>query len=178
MEDQHYESQRTIITNHNNFVAYCPPICDRYALKRQQAVWVRSGSLQLGLSRKFLAANNLAPPYPTHNPPRLSSTQPCLRSSACRPTAMATATALSGWGSLCKWHLCLTVTGFKIILRAWRQVIKLNFQPVDHMNGPNEWWIKRAVGEGSRIHPHSPVKTQRSQLVPPLLLALSLSFGV
>lgn len=56
-------------------------------------------------------------------------------------------------GSLCKWHLCLTVTGFKIILRAWRQVIKLNFQPVDHMNVANEWRIKRAMG-GGVIHPH------------------------
>lgn len=51
-------------------------------------------------------------------------------------------------GSLCKWHLSLTVTGFKIILRAWRQVIKLNFRPVDHMNVLNEWWIKRAMGGG------------------------------
>lgn len=63
-------------------------------------------------------------------------------------------------GSLCKWHLCLTVTGFKIILRARRQVIKLNFQPVDHMNVANEWWIKRAVGGGviSPPPPHTPCK--------------------
>lgn len=69
-------------------------------------------------------------------------------------------------GSLCKWHLCLTVTGFKIILRAWRQVIKLNFQPVAHMNVANEWWIKRAMGGGA-IHPLSPVKTLHSRLVLP-----------
>lgn len=70
-------------------------------------------------------------------------------------------------GSLCKWHLCLTVTGFKIILRAWRQVIKLNFQPVDHMNVANERWIKKESNGKRCMSPPPFVKTLHSQLVLP-----------
>lgn len=60
---------------------------------------------------------------------------------------MATTAALSCWDHYANGSL--TVTGFKIILLAWRQVIKLNFQPVDHMKVAKDGWIKRAMGRGA-----------------------------
>lgn len=113
----------------------------------------------------FLTA--ISRPAHHHHPPNLPSIHRALPPFFCLSTnCHGNGCSPILLGSLCKWHLCLTVTGFKIILRAWRQVIKLNFQPVDHMNVANEWWIKRAMGV---IHPPllSPVKTLHSRLALP-----------
>lgn len=122
----------------------------------------------LRLKARAISQCNQLPSPPPSQPPH-PSTQPsfhffCLSTNChgngCSPISL---------GSLCKWNLCLTVTGFKIILRAWRQVIKLNFRPVDHMKVANEWWIKRAMGGGVQKgvwSPPSPVKTLHSQLAP------------
>lgn len=90
------------------------------------------------------------PPSPTSSRPPQG---PDLHSLSTRLTvAMATvaeqAPSPIARRSLCKWYLSLTVTACKIILRAHRQVIKLNFQPVDRMSTAHEWWIKRrAIAE-------------------------------
>ncbi len=87
-------------------------------------------------------------------PPSSSPPQgPDLHSLSTRLTvAMATAAEQApspiARRSLCKWYPSLTVTACKIILHAHRQVIKLNFRPVDRMSTAHEWSIKRrAIAE-------------------------------
>ncbi len=88
------------------------------------------------------------------SPPSSSPPQgPDLHSLSTRLTvAMATAAEQApspiAHRSLCKWYPSLTVTACKIILHAHRQVIKLNFRPVDRMSTAHEWSIKRrAIAE-------------------------------
>lgn len=127
-----------------------------------QHVWVFSfqdlkfGQFLTAISLQVLRPANLSPIHMALLPFFLLSTN--YHGNGCSPILL---------GSLCKWHLCLTVTGFKIILRAWRQVIKLNFQPVDHMNVANESGLKKKRAMGSGVCPPTPVKTLHSQLVLP-----------
>ncbi len=83
---------------------------------------------------------------------------PSLSSSLIFPSSVAGATLSGTADRYVNWAGALTRTACKIILgAAKRQVIKLNFQPVDHMNIANEWWIKRAMG-GGVIHTAPPLQ--------------------